>query len=464
MKALIKFILQVAYNVVFMTFFFITGPFFLLQLWRRGKLLPQFGQRFGFYSKEVQERLSQGSDIWIHAVSVGEVKIARVLIRCLREARPDLRIVVTTTTGTGFTLATERLADERTAVLYNPIDFLWSVVYAFNRIRPRLLILIESEIWPNYLWCAKRRSIPIYLVNTRLSDRSEEKYRRMRWLVRPLLQEIDLVFAQDGTDVSRLALAGFAPESIFDLGSLKYDVAASDTSADKDISAWWDRIGWAPDQKILLGGSTHPGEEEVLARIFRDLREEWPQLRLVLAPRHAERGAAVRDMCDRMGLRAVTRSQLAAASAPMSNGSTPDVVVVNSTGELSSLYKRVTLAFVGKSLRGNGGQNFIEAAPNGTPIVIGPNMQNFKVITREFINRQAVVQVTDEFELAHSLHTLFKSDEIRRELGERAKATFQANLGAAQRTANVIVRSLEPKKKVPVPLVSQAPPAASDAK
>jgi len=442
MKALIKFTLQVLYNVGFMTFFFITGPFFLWRLWRRGKLLPQFGQRFGFYSKEARERLAPGADLWIHAVSVGEVKIARVLIRCLREMRPDLRVVVSTTTGTGFTVAKQHLEDAQTSIIYNPIDFLWSVVHAFKVIRPKALILIESEIWPNYLWCAKRRHIPIYLVNARLSDRSEERYRRLRRLVRPLLEEIDLVFAQDSIDVSRLTLAGFAPETIFNLGSLKYDVAALDTATEKDISEWWDRTGWGDKQTILLGGSTHPGEEEVLVRIYRELREEWPQLRLVLAPRHAERGAAIRDMCDRMGLRVVTRTQLAAATAPMGNGSMPDVLVVNSTGELSSLYKRVTLAFVGKSLRGQGGQNFIEAAPVGVPIVVGPNMQNFKVITREFINQQAVVQVTDEFELANCLRALFSSDEIRRELGDRAQATFKANLGAAQRTAEVIVRSL----------------------
>jgi 3-deoxy-D-manno-octulosonic-acid transferase len=462
MKFLIKFILQVAYNVGFMTFFLITGPFFLFKLWRRGKLLPQFGQRFGFYSKEVRAKLAPGTDIWIHAVSVGEVKLARVLISRLREMRPDLRVVVTATTGTGFTIATERLADERTVVLYNPIDFLWSVVHAFNRIRPKLLVLVESEIWPNYLWCAKRRGIPIYLVNARLSDKSEERYRRMRRLVRPLLQEIDLVFAQDQTDVSRLALAGFAPESIFDLGSLKYDVAAFDVSAEKDISEWWNRMGWSEDEMILLGGSTHSGEEEVLVRIFRELREKYPKLRLILAPRHAERGAAIRDMCDRMGVKAVTRTQLAAAAAPMNNGSTPDVVVVNTTGELSSLYKRATLAFVGKSLRGNGGQNFIEAAPNGTPIVIGPNMQNFKVITREFITRQAVLQVTDEFELATCLQALLASGELRRDLGARAKAAFQANLGAAQRTAEVIVRSLENRRKEIVVVAPISPGGAAE--
>src|SRR3984957_16782646 len=132
MKAILKFTLQVLYNVGFMTFFFITGPYFLFTLWKRGKLLPQFGQRFGLYSKDVRERLAPGADLWIHAVSVGEVKIARVLIRCLREMRPDLRIVISTTTGTGFTVAKQHLEDARTSIIYNPIDFLWSVVSAYN--------------------------------------------------------------------------------------------------------------------------------------------------------------------------------------------------------------------------------------------------------------------------------------------------------------------------------------------
>jgi 3-deoxy-D-manno-octulosonic-acid transferase len=445
MKAFFKFVVQVVYNVIFVTFFVLTGPFFLWRLWRRGKLLPRFEQRFGFYAKDVRARLR--ADLWIHAVSVGEVMIALVLIRRLREKRPGLRVVVSTTTGTGFSVAKAQLEDDKTIVIYNPIDFLWSVVSAFNAIRPRRLILIESEIWPNYLWCARRRHIPVYLVNARLSLRTEERYRRMRWLIRPLLQEIALVFAQDTIDVERLTQAGFGPENVFNLGSLKYDVAALDSSGEKDISAWWDRTGWPDDALILLGGSTHPGEEEVLARIFLGLREEFPALRLVLAPRHAERGGSIRDLCERMGLRVVTRSELSAATETLANGSTPDALVVNSTGELRSLYKRVTLAFVGKSLRGNGGQNFIEAARVGMPIVVGPNMQNFAVATREFLDRQAIVQVSDEFELAGALRNLFGSDATRRELGARARGTFEEKLHAAERTADVILQSLDAEKR-----------------
>jgi len=452
MRALFKFAVQVTYNVGFILFFLVTGLFFLYRLWRRGKLLPQFGQRLGFYSKDVKQKLAPSADLWIHAVSVGEVKIARVLLLRLREMKPDVRAVISCTTPTGRDLAKKRLEDERTLIIYNPLDFLWSVVHAFKLIRPKLLLLVESEVWPNYLWCAKRRGIPVYMVNARLSDKSEERYRKLRRIVRPLLADIDLVFAQHASEVPRLTQAGFAAEAVFNLGSLKYDVAAQDAidsldaAREKKINDWWEKTGWSSDQKILLGGSTHPGEEEVLARIFAQLREAEPKLRLVLAPRHAERGIAIREMCDKLGLRAVTRSQLAGTETPLANGSTPEVLVVNSTGELGALYKRATLAFVGKSLRGHGGQNFIEAAPGGTAIIIGPNMQNFRVITNEFLSRQAVVQISDEFELATCLRALFASDEVRRDLGQSAKATFEDNLGAAKRTASVILHALENRK------------------
>ena len=445
MKSLARFLAEVAYNMAFVTFFIVASPYFLWRLWRRGKLLPQFGQRFGFYSPEVRARLR--SDLWIHAVSVGEVMIALVLIRRLRELEPGLRIVVSTTTATGFNVAQSQLADAHTTVIYNPVDFLGSVVSAFTAIRPKRLILVESEIWPNYIWCAQRRGIPVYLVNARLSMRSEERYRRLRWLTGPVLQAIALTFAQDTVDVARLTQAGFGPETIFNLGSLKYDVAALDSHDEKDLGAWWDRIGWPEGSIILLGGSTHPGEEEVLARIFVGLREQFPALRLLLAPRHAERGAAVREACEKIGLRAVLRSQLAGAPEALHNGSVPEAVVVNSTGELRALYKRAHLAFVGKSLRGHGGQNFIEAARVGLPVVVGPNMQNFAVATREFLERQAIVQVSDEFELAATLRTLLESEPARSELGHRARSTFEEKLNAAQRTAAVIIQSLEAEKQ-----------------
>lgn len=436
---MIRFLLQVGYNVAFFAAFTLSWPYWAYRLWKRGHWWSDFEQRLGIYRKDIKQRLPNGCDIWIHAVSVGEVMLASVLIQRLREQNPGLTIVLSTTTITGQRVA-RKLADERTIVVFNPADFLWSVRHAFETFRPRRLIMIEAEIWPNYIWCAKRRGVRIYLVNARLSKRSEERFRLLRWLTRPVMQEVDLVFAQNEEDVARLTRAGFSSEAIFNVGSMKYDVADMPGAAPAEIDAWWSLLGWKEDAPILLGGSTHSGEEEILAKIYLELRAEWPALRLVLAPRHAERGKAIFDKCLDLGLKTALRGEL---SKPLSNGSTPEVVVVNSTGELKSLYPKATLVFVGKSIRGSGGQNFIEAARLGAPILVGPNMQNFPQQTQEFVRRGGLVQVNDEFELAQKIRELLGSEAQRAELSARALQTFRDNLGAGRTTAKVILASIQ---------------------
>jgi 3-deoxy-D-manno-octulosonic-acid transferase len=433
-----KFLRQVGYNVLFFAAFFIAWPYFTYRLWKRGNLSEGFWQRLGFYPPDVRDKIGAGCDLWIHAVSVGETMIASVLIRHLRDLDPKLRIVLSTTTATGYKVA-KRSEDKLTTVILNPTDFLWGVRQAFELIRPKRLILVESEIWPNYIWCAKRRKIPVYLVNARLSPRSERRYRRFQFFCRPVLQEIDLVMAQDEFDVTRLTNAGFSSEAIFPVGSLKYDVAAMPELSAKEIDAWWKNCGWSEDNLILLGGSTHSGEEEIMAGIYEQLREQWPKLKMVIAPRHAERGPQVKGICEQHGLRTILRTEL---TEPQTNGHTPEVLVLNSTGELKSLYPKATLVFIGKSLKAKGGQNFIEAARVGTPILVGPNMQNFQNLAHEFIKRRAIIQVADEFELSQQIRDLLLSAERRQTLGQKGKETFQANLGAGKRTAEIIYSSL----------------------
>lgn len=436
---MIRFLLQVGYNVAFFAAVLISWPYFAYRLWKRGHWWRDFEQRVGIYRKGIKKRLPKGCDIWIHAVSVGEVMLARVLILKLREQNPDLTIVLSTTTVTGQRVA-RKLEDDKTIIVFNPADFLWSVRSAFETFRPRRLIMVEAEIWPNYIWCAKRRGVRIYLINARLSKRSEDRFRRLRWLTRPVMQEVDLIFAQNNEDVARLTRAGFASEAIFNVGSMKYDVADMPNAAPKDIDAWWSLLGWPANTPILLGGSTHNGEEELLANIYRDLREQWPALKLVIAPRHAERGHAIYDKVSSLGLKTALRSEL---STPLSNGNSPEAVVVNSTGELMALYPKATLVFVGKSISGQGGQNFIEAARLGAPIIVGPNMQNFAQQTQEFVRRGGLVQVNDEFEFAQKVRELLGSESLRSELGAKARAIFHDNLGAGATTAKVILASIK---------------------
>jgi 3-deoxy-D-manno-octulosonic-acid transferase len=433
-----KFLRQTGYNVLFFLTFLVIWPYMIYRLRKRGHIVADFWQRLGLYPSGLRRRLAGGCDLWIHAVSVGEVMLASVLINELRQLQPGLRIVLTATTATGQKVA-KKLEDDLLTVVYNPIDFLWSVRQAYELFRPKRLILIEAEIWPNYIWCAKRRKIPVYLVNARLSQRTERRFRRFRFFCKPVLEEVDLVFAQNETDVVRLTRAGFASEAIFDLGSLKYDVANMAETNRNEVEAWWSRCGWNGKNIILMGGSTHPGEEEILAGIFHDLHLLSPELRLVLAPRHAERGGQVKAMCEGMCLRTLLRTEL---TQPLSNGSSPQALVLNSTGELKALYPKAHLVFVGKSLCGHGGQNFIEAIKLGTPTLVGPNMQNFLNQTEEFVKQGGLVQVNDEFELSQKIRELLGSVEQRRQLGEKGLQTFRKNLGAARKTAAVISASL----------------------
>ncbi|MDE1170862.1 MAG: glycosyltransferase N-terminal domain-containing protein [Verrucomicrobium sp.] len=429
---------QIGYNVLFVVGFLLSWPYFTYRLRKRGHLWRDFGTRLGLFGKKLRRKLAPGVDLWIHAVSVGEVMLASVLLRQMREENPGLRVVISTTTQTGQRLA-KKLEDERTTVIYNPTDFYWGVRHAFHVIRPKVLVLVEAEIWPNYIWQARRRNIPICILNTRLSPRTEARYRKLRWFCRPVLRLVNLVFAQHPSDIERLVAAGFAPEAIFPVGSLKYEVADLPEGDGTSVDAWWSRLGWGPENLIFLGGSTHNGEEEILARIYRELKPEFPHLRLVLAPRHAERGGQVADICQSLGLNWARRSAVAEETMPVNS---PDVLILDSTGELRAAYRKADIVFIGKSLRSKGGQNFIEAARVGVPVLVGPNMQNFAHLTVEFLTRDGIVQVLDEFELAQRLRELLSSAARRQELGRQAQEIFSSNLGAGRTSARIIAGCL----------------------
>lgn len=434
-----RFLARLTYNLVFLVGFFLSLPYYGYRLWRRGAPLYQFGQRVGWYGSGVKGKLKDGADIWIHAVSVGEVMLAKAVLGPLRQRCPDLRVVITTTTQTGRGVALQ-LEDKYTTVLYNPIDSYFFVKWAYDLIRPRRLILVEAEYWPNYLWEAEARNIPVYVVNARLSERTEARYRKLRRLVRPFLAKLTLVMAQDEVDVDRLVGAGFPPECLFPLGSMKYDVANVEAGESTAFETWWQAAGWPKERDVLLAASTHPGEEDMFLSLFLDLREEFPQLRLLLAPRHAERARSLHEATTRRGLRIATRSEDTRWQEIGTDE--PEVILLDTTGELKLLYAKADLAFVGKSLRSRGGQNFLESVRQGTPTILGPNMQNFGVISRDFVKAGGVVQVADEAELNLTVEELLREPERREALGRKGKEVFQHGLGAAQRTADILADSL----------------------
>jgi 3-deoxy-D-manno-octulosonic-acid transferase len=369
--------------------------------------------------------------IWLHAVSVGEVLAASRLIGELEREFPGHQLVISTTTRTGQELARERFGPNR--VFYCPLDLPWAVRATLNTLQPRLLILAETEFWPNLLSGCYRRGIPVAVVNARISDRSWPRYRRLRWLWRPFLKRLSRVLAQSATDAERLRTIGCKPERISVAGNLKFDVrAVVEAEATRQLRVL------AEGLRLVVAGSTLEGEEAALVEAWPRLLEADPQLALVLAPRHPERFSAVATLLYRSGIRWVRRmdweSQPAGALNPLRPG---EIVLLDTIGELASVYSLAGVAFVGGSLIPAGGHNPLEPAQFGVPIVMGPHYANFRAITEDLRAHKGVRIATKE-ELAGVLIELLRDRTEAEEMGERARQVFNQQAGATKRCMNAL--------------------------
>ncbi len=420
------------YNCLFAVGFTLLLPRFLLRMRKRGGYARNFSQRFAVYAPAIQERLRAGRPVWIHAVSVGELFVALRFMDELRARRPDLRFVLTTTTSTGYALAGERIKDPD-LLLYFPADFPLIMRRALDQINPRAVVLVECELWPNLIRMARRRGVSVTLINGRISDRSYPRYRKLGLFTRPLLRMFDAICAQSEIDRDRLVTLGADPARVQIVGSAKYDMTAPDPGSADQARAALASAGVPPDATILLGGSTWPGEEEVLLDIYAELKPRFPALVLVLVPRHAERGNEVEEEIAARGLRYVRRSR---REPPPT--AAPDVLLVDTTGELRSFYTAATLIFVGKSLFDHGGQNIIEPALCGKPIVVGPHMENFAVIARDFLAARALIQVPDADGLRAAIVAWLADLESAAAFGRRARELVQQKAGAVRVTADRI--------------------------
>ena len=432
--------MRFAYNILFAVFFWLSAPWYFLKMSRRPNWRPGFWQRFAFYGPEVKRPDGARPVLWLHAVSVGEVGICVQLIRALEPRLPGFQFVVSTTTSTGMGELGRKLPPHIPRFYY-PFDFPGAVRRAMNTFRPGGIILVENELWPNFLWQAIDRKIPLFLVNARISDRSLPNYRRASFLFRPIFSQFRAVGCQEPGDTGRLAQLGFPADAIRVVGSLKFDAAQPDPGPGLDARSLLRQIGVNNNAKILVAGSTHPGEEDILAVIFKRLRRRFPELFLVLVPRHFERAAEVGEELEGRGIRFIRRSEIDAGKT-FSPGEF-ECLLVNSTGELKFFYEAADVVFVGKSLTAEGGQNPIEPAALGKAVVFGPNMQNFTSIVLAFLAAQAVVQVRNGAELENTVAELLSDDRRRAELGARALGVVQQNLGATERTVELISERLK---------------------
>jgi len=427
------------YNILFLIFFALSSPYYFWRMRRRGGWRAGFGERFAIYDAAFRQAVTNRHVIWIHAVSVGEVNLCTQLIAALEPRVPNTKIVVSCTTTTGMAELRRRLPT-RISKIYYPIDRRKFVRRAIASVNPEAVILVEAEIWPNFLWRLADLKIPLFLVNARLSDRSYPRYKKFAFLFRRLFGAFTGVGCQNEADAERLRAVGCRPNAVQVVGNLKFDSAQLTELTKLNVRGMLRQIGVPDDALILVAGSTHDGEEVLLADMAQRLRQKFPKLFLILVPRHFERCKDIGQKLRSRGVKFISRSEIF-VDTQRSPGEL-DCLLVNSTGELKFFYGPATVVFIGKSLTAMGGQNPIEPGAQGKAIVFGPNMQNFADTTRAFLQKNAAVQVKNAEELERVLGELLADTERRAALGRAALEVVAENLGAVERTVEMILPHL----------------------
>ena len=432
--------MQVLYNIVFTIFFCLSAPYYFWKMWRRGNWVQGFGQRFGHFDSRVKQAVTNRQIVWLHAVSVGEVNICTQIISALRIRKPGLTLVVSTTTSTGMKELERKLPSDVLRIYY-PIDRRRWVQRALAIFHPRAIVLVEAEIWPNFLWRARSQGAPVYLVNARLSARSYRGYKRFAFLFRPLFASLAGVGCQDEEDAQRLRDLGCKAKAVRVVGNLKYDAAKLDDRRLVNVPRLLGQLGLAPNTRLLVAGSTHRGEEGLLADVFLKLRQSMPDLFLVVVPRHHERGREAGKDLEARGLKFAYRADITPATQYPPGQI--DCLLVNTTGELKYYYEHAAAVFIGKSLTAKGGQNPLEPALLGKPIVFGPNMQNFEAISRALVSRQGAVQVHDAHSLEQALSRFLSEPAWAEQTGANARKVVEENMGSITRTIEMILKDLD---------------------
>ena len=379
-------------------------------------------EKFGFYPLSLIRNPS--SFIWVHAVSVGEVVAALPLLSRLKTAYPAKDIIISTITDTGQMVAREKSPDG-TMIVYLPFDIPSILKSVIQRMKIDLLIVIETEFWPNLLREFKENGIPIILLNGRISEKSFRGYRKISFFMKQVLSSVDSFGVQHEEYAERLRRLEADGRKIHVTGSFKFDA-----NPPTQIPSWVSVIG----RPVIVAGSTHEGEEELMTSIYTQLRQNFPDINLIIAPRHPERFGSVEAMLRARGIRFLKRSEIPDRQETDSIHGT--IILLDSVGELSAVYGISTIAIIGKSFRGLGGQNPLEPAYWGVPVVCGPHMENFPVI-EDFYHAGAAIRV-NERSLFHTVEELLLSPEKGREIGFNAQRMYQQNAGAVERAMKLI--------------------------
>lgn len=425
------------YNILF----FIAGlfllPHFYLKMKRRGGYKANFKNRFGRYTPEQLKNIGEGGAILIHAVSVGEVGVAFQFMASMREVNPNQRFVISTTSSTGWKEAEKRLTENDT-LIYNALDLPIFVNRELDRIKPSAFITVETEIWPNLIRACARRSIPMFIVNGRISDKTAPTYRKLRFWFGPVLRLFKLILVQSDLDASRFISAGANPKTIQVTGSFKFDVAKRNEVKEAMWKELLEKSAFNAPQMILLGASTWDGEEALLLDTYKALSQKYPNLRLILVPRHFERREVVEKEISARGLNSVRKSDLDSGAYKVKPLTDRDVILADTTGEIMGLFPFAAVTVVGRTFRSQGGQNMIEPCLVGVPTIVGPETQNFRPVMADLLASKAIIQLSKDEELIPELDRLLGDETARKELGTTASNAVLARRGVVNHCVNAV--------------------------
>jgi 3-deoxy-D-manno-octulosonic-acid transferase len=422
------------YSFCFTLGFLLALPYFLAEALLRRKYLPSFWQRLGYLPSEIHSSLQQG--IWIHAVSVGEVLAILPLAQAIRKKWPERPLFVSTTTLTGQSLAKLRLSG-KAKIFYFPFDWRFSVSKSLDRICPGLVLIAETEIWPNFLRECHHRGIPVMLINGRISQRSIRWYSKVDWFMKDTFAYFSNLCMQSQNDLERILSLGAPRQKAMVCGNLKYDLGTPDGMEQK-VTYYRRLLSIVETSFLVVAGSTMKDEEEPVLSAFRILKSHCPQAVLLLAPRHPERFDEVEQILAEQSFHYVRRSTLSLNGQP-SLTHPVEAVLLDSMGELAVLYALADVVFIGGSLVPKGGHNILEPALFQKPVLFGPHMGNFKEMAEHFVQRNAALMVDNENALAAKLVELQHDGALRRQMGENGYQVLMANRGTTER----IIRRME---------------------
>jgi 3-deoxy-D-manno-octulosonic-acid transferase len=435
--------IRIVYQCLAHVYFIVSFPWYCWRMLSRRKYRAGLWQRLGGLPGRLKD-MGKQRPIWIHSVSVGETRSIEPLIRELKALYPSLPIVISTVTDTGQKVARE--IEGIDCAFYLPLDLFWCVRRAYSIIRPRALILVDTEIWPQMLQEASRRSVPVFVVNARISDRSWPRYRFFSWFFAPLLCRLTRVFAQTELDRDRLMELGVNSDRLGELGSSKYDAVAG---FDPEMSRRWrERLGLGEAQFLIVAGSTFAGEEELCLAACASLPANR---RLVLVPRHPERAPEVVKMLSKEGINPRLLSNM--DDTPLASG---DVLVVDEVGHLRDMYAAADLAIVGKSFCSHGGQNPIEPASQGVPTLFGPYMENQRLPVSLLLKEKGALQLKNPDALPEAVRRLYENEAVREQLGRNAQKAIDSQRGLSRRLAKEIM-TLCPMPQITCAIASRLP-------